>query len=71
MRYFDSLPNEPVRHEFTICPDGHGHWLAVESHGLLGGVFVSRKAAERFALREADDDPVRVHVVTAADIRKH
>jgi hypothetical protein len=69
MRYFDSLPNEPVRREFAICPNGRGRWLAVEADGLLGGVFVSRKEGERFALHEADDDPVRVHVVTAAEIR--
>jgi hypothetical protein len=48
--------------EFTICPDSHGHWLVVEAHGMLGGLFVSRQAAERFALHEADDDPARVHV---------
>jgi hypothetical protein len=71
MRTFDLLPNEPVQRAFTICPDGRGHWLAIEAHGLLGGVFVSRKEAERFAMREADDDPKRVHVVTAADIRNH
>jgi hypothetical protein len=31
---------------------------------------VSRKEAERVALHEADANPVRVHVVTGADIRK-
>jgi hypothetical protein len=71
MRYFDQLPNGPVQREFTICPDRHGYWLAVEDHGPLGGVFVSRKAAERFALREADDDPARVHVVPAPRILRH
>jgi hypothetical protein len=55
-------PPPPPRREFTICRDRHGHWLAVENHGLLGGVFISLKAAERFALREAGDDPERVHV---------
>lgn len=70
MHLFD-LPAEPVRREFTVCPDRHGHWLAVEAHGLLGGVFTSREAAERFALREADDDPERVHVVRAAKSRRH
>ncbi len=64
MRYFDP-PAAPVLREFTVCRDRHGHWLAVEGHGLLGGVFASRKAAERFALHEADDDPERVHVITA------
>jgi hypothetical protein len=71
MRHFDQIPSHKVPRGFTICPDRHGHWLAVESHGLLGGVFVSRKAAERFALHEADDDPERVHIVPAAQIRRH
>ena len=66
LRRFDgslaTLPIAAVLREFTICPDSHGHWLVVEAHGLLGGVFVSRQTAERFALREADDDPARVHV---------
>jgi len=61
----------PLRREFTICRDRHGHWLAVESHGLLGGVFVSRKAAERFALEEAGDDPERVHLALAPRGRGH
>jgi hypothetical protein len=64
-------PDVQRQREFTICRDRHGHWLAVEAHGLLGGVFVSRKAAERFALREANDDPERVHVVPAARARQH
>jgi hypothetical protein len=77
MRNLELLQNapEPVAQprEFTICRDRHGHWLAVENHGLLGGVFVSRKAAERFALREAGDDPERVHVAAAggAGLRRH
>jgi hypothetical protein len=57
-----ALPITAGLREFTICPDSHGHWLVVEAHGMLGGVFVSRQAAERFALHEADDDPARVHV---------
>jgi hypothetical protein len=70
MRYVDP-PIAPVLREFFVCPDRHGHWLAVEGHGLLGGVFVSRKAAECFALHEADDDPERVHIVTASPNRRH
>jgi hypothetical protein len=55
----------PPRREFTISRDRHGHWVAVEAHGLLGGVFVSREAAERFALDEVNDDRDRVHIVTS------
>jgi hypothetical protein len=64
-------PNIPVRREFTICPDGHGHWLAVEAHGLLGGVFINCKAAKSFALYEADGDAERVHIVTVEDFCQH
>ena len=60
----------PYRREFTICPDRHGHWLVIEAHGLLGGVFIDRKAAERFALDEAGSDPARVHIVPGGS-RRH
>ena len=53
--------------EFTICRDRHGNWLAIEAHGLLGGVFVSCEAAERFALHEADGDRRRVHFASRPD----
>jgi hypothetical protein len=61
----DQLPTAPPRREFTICRDRPGHWVAVEVHGLLGGVFVSRQAAERFALDEVNDAPHCVHIVTS------
>jgi|HubBroStandDraft_6_1064221.scaffolds.fasta_scaffold3954252_1 hypothetical protein len=71
MRDFDQLSTAPSGREFTICRDRHGHWLAVEAHGLLGGVFVSRQAAERYALHEADDDPTRVHIASSIRARRH
>ena len=69
MHHFDQSPTEPVLREFTICRDRHGHWLAVEAHGLLGGVFLSSNAAERFALREVDGDSERVYVVSTAEVQ--
>jgi hypothetical protein len=62
MPYFELPPDQRVLRQFTIRRDRHGHWIASETHGLLGGVFVSRKAALRFALYEADGDAARVHV---------
>jgi hypothetical protein len=70
MRYLEP-PTAPVLREFIVCPDRRGHWLAVEEHGLLGGVFASRQAAERFALQEVNDNRERVHVVTASPNRRH
>ena len=34
---------------FLIGQDKHGHWVAVESHGLGGGLFTSREAALDYA----------------------
>ena len=34
---------------FIVGRDRAGHWVAVESHGLAGGIFVSRKAALHYA----------------------
>ena len=62
MAYFDLAPGRRVLREFTIRRDQRGRWIASETHGLLGGVFVSCKAALRFALYEADGDSARVHV---------
>ena len=34
---------------FLIGHDGHGRWLAVETHGLGGGLFITRDAALHYA----------------------
>ncbi len=34
---------------FVVGQDCDGHWLAVETHGLGGGIFVSRDAAWHYA----------------------
>lgn len=67
LSYFDLPPGERVLREFTVCRDRHGRWVAVETHGLLGGVFATRKDAMRFALSEADGDADRVYVEPAAE----
>jgi hypothetical protein len=62
MLRFASAPTQHTSYEITIRRDPAGRWVAEESHGSLGGIFVSREAAVRFALRETDGDANRVHV---------
>ena len=67
MPYFELPSGERVLREFTIRRDQRGCWIARETHGLLGGVFISRREALRFALYEADGDAARVHIELASD----
>jgi hypothetical protein len=71
MPYFDSPPRQRVLREFTIRRDQRGRWVASETHGLLGGVFLSCKEALRFALYEADGDLARVHVEPSPETFRH
>ena len=71
MSYFDQPPGQRALRAFTIRRDNRGRWLADETHGLMGGVFASRKEAVRFALREADGDAERVHVEPVSDLLYH
>lgn len=56
--------------DFLVGQDHSGHWLALETHGLAGGIFASRDAAIRFALVETDRRPDAVHV-TAEPLEFH
>jgi hypothetical protein len=49
----------PLTHprSFLVGQDSAGHWIAVEPHGLAGGIFVSRKAALDYAEFESDHRP--------------
>lgn len=38
--------------EFVVGQDRRGAWVAVEAHGLAGGVFVSRDAAIHYVAAE-------------------
>jgi hypothetical protein len=60
----------PSHLDFLVGQDPSGHWLALETHGLAGGLFASRDAAIRFALVETDRRPDAVHV-TAEPIEFH
>lgn len=48
---------------FVVGQDCLGRWLAVETHGLGGGVFTSRSAAVRYAATESGRSPDAVKVV--------
>ena len=51
----------PCAHQsYVIGQDPEGHWLAVETHGLGGGIFRSRADAVQFAEFESDHDPSAV-----------
>jgi hypothetical protein len=53
----DTLTAEPpscTMASFVIGRDAEGHWLAVETHGLSGGLFTSQEAALRYATFETD-----------------
>ena len=70
MQTIDPPPAAPVAHHaaFLVGQDGEGHWLAVETHGHGGGIFVSRDKAVRYArdeCRQPDairfvDGPIRL-----------
>jgi hypothetical protein len=48
-------------HHFDIRPDRHGHWIASDRDGLVGGTFLSHHDAVRFALFEAGGDSSYLH----------
>ena len=48
-------------HHFDIKRNRNGYWIARDRDGLVGGTFLTRKAALRFALFETDGDSAYVH----------
>lgn len=51
---------------FVIGRDAEGHWLAIETHGLGGGLFRSQDAAFKYATCETDHRFGAVQIVTEA-----
>ena len=49
-----------------IGQNSRGNWVAQESHGLFGGLFVSRAQAVKYALTENGPHPATI--VLSADI---
>ena len=59
--------NSGIRHltpsrSFIVGRNRAGRWIAVEPHGLAGGIFVNRKAALEYAEFETDRRPGAVSV---------
>ena len=48
--------------DFVVGQDHSGHWLAIETHGLAGGLFASREAALHYAMEEAHRRPEAIHI---------
>ena len=59
-----SAPTEPTPAlaAFLVGRDAEGHWLAVETHGLGGGIFRDQRAALHYAVAETDHRPGAVRL---------
>jgi hypothetical protein len=53
-------------HDFDIKRNRHGYWIVRDRDGLVGGTFLTSKAALRFALFETDGDSAHVHTYPEA-----
>ncbi|MDQ0510014.1 hypothetical protein [Ancylobacter amanitiformis] len=51
------------RLRFAVGKDPFGHWVAIEEHGLGGGLFRSREDALRYACRECGGQRKAVRLV--------
>jgi hypothetical protein len=57
------VPHQDAPLAFLVGQDGEGHWLAVETHGLGGGIFRSRDTAVQYARDESHRLPGAVRLV--------
>jgi len=48
--------------QFVIGQNAQGHWILAEARKRYGGIFISRKAALKFAASELGIDSSAVHV---------
>jgi len=47
----------PAATSFVVGQNATGNWVAIETHGLAGGIFLSREAALHYAAFETDHRP--------------
>ena len=67
-----SIPATRSHLNFVVGRDPEGHWLAVETHGLGGGIFASRDAAVHYAAFEGCCACEAIQVVpTAIELTLH
>jgi len=50
----------PSSYHFLIRPDRRGHWIVRERSNLVGGLFLTRDGAMKFALCEAGGNVAQV-----------
>ncbi|KMO30835.1 hypothetical protein VQ02_27310 [Methylobacterium variabile] len=50
--------------DFVVGQSAEGHWLAVETHGLAGGIFRSRRDALTYAAAETGRRPDAVRLAS-------
>ena len=58
-------PMTAIEAAYLLGPDRDGHWVAIEIHGLGGGLFRSREAAEHYAAFETGHRPGGVRMSDA------
>ena len=66
MEKVDEPPSSGEQHLVLIGRNSRGNWVAQESHGLFGGLFVTRAQAVKYALSENGPHPATI--VLSADI---
>jgi len=57
-------PHVESRLRFIVGQSPEGYWLAVETHGLGGGLFRSREAAVGYVAAETGRRPGAIEVAT-------
>lgn len=69
MAHYASRYNKPVDHTvFLVGQDNLGHYCVQENHGLIGGEFINRAEALRFAQDESRSIPGSLVLITPAII---
>lgn len=72
MAYYASSPDfEPDHTIFLVGQDARGRYCVQENHGLIGGAFVDRAEAIRFAQDESKAIPGAVVLITPALVELH
>lgn len=56
-------------YEFDIKRSRRGYWTVRDRNGLIGGTFLTREDALRFALFEVGGDGTHIHVLSATQSR--
>ena len=66
MKASKTTPLGPLKMSFEIFRDKIGHWCARRTDGKVGGIFLERDAAVRFARRECRDESMLVLIMRSA-----